>query len=52
MKVFHGNLIANNIGMTFDGRVKFMDFNNHGITFDEGIKKDFSQFKYFISKVL
>jgi len=28
MKVFHGNLIEQNIGITFDGKVKFMDFDH------------------------
>jgi tRNA A-37 threonylcarbamoyl transferase component Bud32 len=53
MKVSHGNLICNNIGITFDGRVKFMDFQCQPEEVnEENFRKDFDVFESFVSKVL
>lgn len=54
MKVAHGNITAQNIGVTFDGKVKFMDFGLplEGITFEERSRQDFLDFKMVIGRIL
>ena len=53
MKVSHGNLLPSNIGITFDGRVKLMDFQTlPEDSNDETFGNDFENFKAFVSRVL
>jgi hypothetical protein len=53
MKVSHGNLLPSNIGITFDGRVKLMDFQTlPEDSTDETFGNDFENFKAFVSRVL
>lgn len=55
MKVTHGNLSTHNIGITFDGKVKLMDFlpvPAEGDSFQLRVEKDFIDFKMVISLIL
>ena len=54
MRVPHGNLTPHNIGITFEGKVKLMDFgtNNDNKSFEEKAKQDFNDFKHMIAVIL
>lgn len=54
MRVAHGNLSLHNIGITFDGRVKLMDFgvNSDNSPFEVRASRDFLDFKHAIGVIL
>lgn len=52
MKVFHGNISINNIGITFDGKVKIMDFRSLDLTFEEGSAKDYEDFRNMMCLIM
>lgn len=54
MRVPHGNLTSHNIGITFEGKVKLMDFlpNSDNKTFEQRSQQDFNDFKHVISVIL
>lgn len=54
MRVAHGNLSLHNIGITFDGRVKLMDFgvNSDNLPFEQRAHQDFLDFKHAIGIIL
>ena len=41
MRVYHGNLSLENICITFDNKVKLMDFRVLNVSFEEGSAKDY-----------
>ena len=45
MHIYHGNLSLSNICVTFDGKVKLMDFRFHNLPFSEGAAKDYDDFR-------
>jgi hypothetical protein len=54
MRVAHGNLTLHNIGITFDGKVKLMDFrvNTDNIPFEARAQQDFDEFQHAIGTIL
>ena len=45
MHIYHGNLTLSNICITFDGKVKLMDFRARNVPFSEGATKDYEDFR-------
>ena len=54
MRVAHGNLSAHNIGITFDGRVKLMDFapNPEALPFEARAQRDLEEFGHCVAFIL
>ena len=52
MHVFHGNLSLTNICITFEGKVKLMDFRAYSLSFEEGSKKDYDDFRRMMCVIM
>lgn len=54
MRVTHGNLTARNIGITFEGKVKLMDFAlpSEELAFEARAVQDYADFRQLIAEVL
>lgn len=45
LRINHGNITLENVGITFDGKVKLMDFRQLDLSFEEGAQKDYRDFR-------
>ena len=52
-RITHGNLTIDNIGITFEGKVKLMDFRAlDKLSFEEGAMKDYRDFRNMMCFIL
>lgn len=48
----HGNISLENIGITYDGAVKLMDFRPLNTSFEEGAMKDYRDFRKMMCTIM